>query len=159
MTNYRYLGYGVTDSNGVAHLDHDANGDSLSHSYTGVGAGEIDVLASLDNPIVDGSIVSETYSILDCIKYDKGILDDPQTRNIYDNVSANALTRTTEYTSLKEVTTGTDAVAFISDLPFECTIDFEVCQVDGETGNERVLRRNLFGDMAGESGVGINLQQ
>ena len=107
-----------TDSNGVA-----------SYTYQGNGSGKIEVQVKI------GSFVSETYSILDCIKYDKGILDDPQTRNIYDNVSANALTRTTEYTSLKEVTTGTDAVAFISDLPFECTIDFEVCQVDGETGN------------------------
>ena len=60
MTTYKYLGYGVTDENGVAHLDHDANGDPLTHSYTGVGAGEIDVLASLDNPITSSSIVSET---------------------------------------------------------------------------------------------------
>lgn len=72
---------------------------------------------------------------MDYIKYDKGILDDPQTRNIYNNVSANALTRTTEYTSLKEVTTGTDATAFISDLPSDYTIDFEFYQDDGESGN------------------------
>lgn len=70
MVNYIYKGYGVTDSNGIAHLDHDASGNPLTHSYTGVGAGEIDVVASLDNPIVDGSIVSETLSVLDCIKYD-----------------------------------------------------------------------------------------
>ena len=70
MTTYKYLGYGVTDENGVAHLDHDANGDPLTHSYTGVGAGEVDVLASLDKPITDGSIVSGTYPVLDTIVYE-----------------------------------------------------------------------------------------
>ena len=71
MTNYRYLGYGVTNENGVAKLDHDAQGQEISHSYTGVGAGEIDVLASLDNPIDEGSIVSETYEVGDYLVYDK----------------------------------------------------------------------------------------
>ena len=79
MTNYRYLGYGVTDSNGVAHLDHDANGDPLTHSYTGVGAGEVDVLASLDNPVSSGSIVSETYEVLDCVFYEDGTTGTPNT--------------------------------------------------------------------------------
>lgn len=70
---YKYLGYGVTDSNGVAKLDHDAEGQELQHSYTGVGAGEVDVLASLDNPIESGSIVSEPYEVLDTIFYDDGM--------------------------------------------------------------------------------------
>ena len=65
MTVYKYLGYGVTNENGVAKLDHDANGDEIQHSYTGVGAGEVDVVASLDNPVSSGSIVSETYSVID----------------------------------------------------------------------------------------------
>ena len=49
---YNYLGYGVTDENGIAKLDHDANGDSISHSYTGTGAGKIDVVpkASISLP-------------------------------------------------------------------------------------------------------------
>ena len=73
MTNYRYLGYGVTNENGVAKLDHDAQGQEISHSYTGVGAGEIDVLASLDNPIAEGSIVSQPYEVHDCIFYDGAV--------------------------------------------------------------------------------------
>lgn len=67
---YKYLGYGVTDSNGVAKLDHDAEGQELQHSYTGVGAGEVDVVASLDNPVSSGSIVSGTLPVLDCMLYD-----------------------------------------------------------------------------------------
>ena len=71
--NYVYLGYGTTDENGECKLDHDANGDSISHSYTGTGAGKIDVVASLDSPssISDSSLVSETYEVYDCIFHDE----------------------------------------------------------------------------------------
>ena len=44
MTSYRYLGYGVTDSNGVAHLKKNAKDQDID-GYTGVGAGEIDIIA------------------------------------------------------------------------------------------------------------------
>lgn len=71
MANYRYLGYGITDENGIATLDHDSNGDPIDHSYTGTGAGEIDVVASLDDDteISDSSILSETYEVCDCKYY------------------------------------------------------------------------------------------
>lgn len=69
---YKYLGYGVTDSNGVAKLDHDAEGQELQHSYTGVGAGEVDVVASLDNPVSSGSIVSGTFNVWDTMIYYNG---------------------------------------------------------------------------------------
>lgn len=91
---YKYLGYGVTDSNGVAKLDHDAEGQELQHSYTGIGAGEIDVVASLDNPVSQGSIVSGTYNVLDCVSYDAGIYGDSNTRDVY--YYTNGLTRTVE---------------------------------------------------------------
>ena len=70
---YKYLGYGVTNESGVAKLDHDAEGQEISHSYTGVGAGEIDVVASLDNPIASGSIVSGTYNVWDTNFGDGGV--------------------------------------------------------------------------------------
>ena len=67
MAIYRYLGYGITDENGIAKLDHDAQGNPITHSYTGTGAGEIDIVASLDDNthISDSSIQSETYSLID----------------------------------------------------------------------------------------------
>ena len=71
MASYRYIGYGTTNANGVATLDHDANGNALSHSYTGVGAGEIDFVASTDSTITSISIVSEPFGVLDCIFYDE----------------------------------------------------------------------------------------
>ena len=77
MANYRYLGYGITDENGIAHLDHDADGQAITHSYTGTGAGEIDVVASLDDSthISDSSIQSETYEVIDAFLKDNGTTD------------------------------------------------------------------------------------
>lgn len=54
MTSYRYLGSATTNANGVA-----------TYNFTGTGAGKIDVIASLDNPITDSSLVSVPCSVLD----------------------------------------------------------------------------------------------
>jgi hypothetical protein len=69
-TTYTPIGYGITDENGIAKLDHDMNGDSLTHSYTGTGAGKVDIVASLDSEIDESSLVSETYELIDAIMYD-----------------------------------------------------------------------------------------
>ena len=103
MTNYRYLGYGVTDSNGVAKLDHDANGDPLSHSYTGVGAGEIDVVASLDNPITSSSIVSVPCNVLDATFYDKGLSGSGNYNDNWDTSDTISVSRDAEGTTLEYV--------------------------------------------------------
>ena len=108
MTYYKYLGYGFTDENGVAQLKYDENGDELEHSYAGVGAGEVDVLASLDKPIVDGSIVSGTSSVLDCTFYDKGLDGSGNHNDNWENLSNNfEVTRGSEYTTLKPTQNGT----------------------------------------------------
>ena len=75
MSEYIYLGYGVTDANGVATLDHSPSGSSLSHSYTGVGAGETGVVASLANPINSSSSQSGTYTVIDALYYDDATTD------------------------------------------------------------------------------------
>ena len=59
MVSYRYLGSALTNANGVATFD-----------YQGTGVGEVDVIASTDNPITSSSIVSGTLPVLDCIFYD-----------------------------------------------------------------------------------------
>ena len=64
---YIYLGYGVTDNQGKAKLEYDSEGNPLTHSYTGTGAGEVDIVASLDNTITESSLVSETYELIDAI--------------------------------------------------------------------------------------------
>ena len=64
MVSYRYLGSALTNANGVATFD-----------YQGTGVGEVDVIASTDNPITSSSIVSETYSIFDCVFVDTGLTE------------------------------------------------------------------------------------
>jgi len=59
---YRLLGSGTTDSNGRA-----------TYTYTGAGNGEIDVIASLDNPIVSSSVQSKPYPVEDVFVFDSGI--------------------------------------------------------------------------------------
>ena len=136
MTVYKYLGWGITNENGVAKLDHDADGIRIDNSYTGVGAGEIDVVASLDNPIVDGSIVSKTYSIYDCYKYDSGT--DPS--NTMWALNANAkLTRGSEYSTLEENTIGTTATITLTGINLtNYRVECDIYQVDGTT-NENAL--------------------
>ena len=132
MTYYKYLGYGVTNSEGVAHLDHDADGEPIDHSYTGVGAGEIDVLASLDNPIVEGSIVSVPCNVLDCYKYDEGLLAEGHHNDIWTGISNTDLTREAEYTTIKEKTVGTTATITFTGIPLtDYRIECDVYQVDG----------------------------
>ena len=69
----RKIGSGVTDVNGVAVMSKDATGATISHSYTGCGVGELDLVAKYT---VDGStVVSEPYPVLDCVFYDDGVTD------------------------------------------------------------------------------------
>lgn len=59
----RYLGYGITNANGVAKLEYAPDGTALTHSYTGVGAGKIDVIAK------SGDLESSIYELVDCLFY------------------------------------------------------------------------------------------
>lgn len=64
MVSYRLIGTGTTDDNGVA---------TCNNVYTGTGKGEVDIIASTDNPIVQGSLLSETYIVWDTLFFDDGI--------------------------------------------------------------------------------------
>ena len=123
MATYVYLGYGTTDSNGIAKLDHDANGDAISHSYTGTGAGEIDVIGSTDAPadIGDGSLQSEIYEVLDAIFYDDGLV------NPNSNWDCNIVTRSVESNGTKFLVTSNNATARASMNPLDnsSALDFD----------------------------------
>lgn len=76
MATYRFCGHGITNNNGIATLDYDANGNPLQNSgLVGTGAGELDIVASLDDPntITDSSLQSEIYKVFDCAFYDSGV--------------------------------------------------------------------------------------
>lgn len=76
-TKYRYIGKGTTDSNGIAHMTEDADGQSCN-GYTGTGKGLTDIIASTDDSskISDSSILSEICSVWDYIVYDGGVTGD-----------------------------------------------------------------------------------
>ena len=132
MTNYRYLGYGVTNENGVAHLEYDEDGEPLTHSYTGVGAGEIDVLASLDNPIVEGSIVSVPCNVLDCLKYDGCTISNHN--DIWDTSDPNlTFERKTDYTSIKQKVTTSRATTYLKNIDTSGVIEFEMKHIKNGT--------------------------
>jgi len=109
MVNYRYLGYGVTNDNGVAQLTHDANGDLISNGggYVGTGAGELDVIASLDNPITSGSVVSDTYQVIDALLRDGGT-DSDKNNSMWNNTTY--FTRNTNDTTVQYTNSGSGAV-------------------------------------------------
>ena len=95
MTNYKFIGTGTTDATGVARLTKDPQGQTIN-GYVGSGNGEIDFVASLDNPIVDGSIVSETLSVLDALFYDSGTTGTPNSMWAINNLTYASITSTNE---------------------------------------------------------------
>lgn len=123
----RLIGYGYTDSSGVAHITNDPDGETIS-GYTGVGAGEIQIVAELHD---DSSVVSQPITVYDCTKYDKGLSGDGNHNDIWSGDTTN-LSRETEYSSLKE-TSGN--IAIYTGISNECTIEMEVLQVDGAITN------------------------
>ena len=115
ITYKKLIGEGITDSNGEA-----------SYNYVGVGAGKIDVVASLDDQshISDSSIVSQPVGVWDTIKYDNGTTD----TNIWTNSdSSTEYDRTTnDYSSLtsKQIYTPINPTGNVA-------IDFELYQTNG----------------------------
>ena len=63
---YRYIGKGITDSNGIAHMTEDADGQTVT-GYIGTGRGLTDIIASTDDSskISDSSIQSAPYNVID----------------------------------------------------------------------------------------------
>lgn len=64
MVSYRLIGTGTTNAQGIARC---------SNNYVGTGKGEVDIVASTDNPIVEGSLQSGTYATIDAKFYDKAV--------------------------------------------------------------------------------------
>lgn len=122
MTSYRYLGYGVTNSNGVAHLDHDPQGNPIN-GYTGTGAGEVDVIASTDNPVSSGSIVSVPCSVWDTLIYDSGINDGHKNTNV--TIGTNVTEQVLDDGTVLECTNGTSLVNAQYTYNQQITGDFE----------------------------------
>ena len=152
---YRYLGYGVTNSDEIAKLEYDSNGDPIEHSYTGVGAGKINIVSSLDSTITESSIISPACIISDCLEYDKGTLNE---HNDLFN-AMRVFTRNTDDTTVYyDNTSGASAFqTYIPSISFngdDYTIELEVTRSNRlgvqvalyETGED-----NYYDNYSGES--------
>ena len=139
--NYRYIGKGTTDSNGVAHISEDANGDPISPpGDVGVGAGLIDVVASKDDPDhISGMSLQETYELMDAIFYDNGASDNSSNWSLSsvgyssdgEAVTLNNATGSTKWCIPKVSSSTTGYVTSGNNYIFE----FELLNVNSETVN------------------------
>ena len=131
---YNYLGYGVTDSNGKAKLEYDSEGDPLTHSYTGTGAGKVDIVASLDSEIDESSLVSETYEVLDTLFYDTGVTDG-NTKWAYSNNFT--INRTSDGTEISSTTNNDiylankDMDSDLYDYDTSFAVEFDLIEIIG----------------------------
>ena len=91
MVVYRYLGSATTDASGVA---------TLNNGYTGTGKGKIQLIASTDRPIGDGSLQSEIYEVYDVLFKDIGTSSDYTNWRTSSTVD---IARNTEYTTISPV--------------------------------------------------------
>lgn len=133
----KHLGYGFTNSNGIATLDYDANGNQLANSgYVGTGAGLIQMMACYNEKDTERIIQSETYGIYDCIYYDL-MASDTSSRYFY-NSTNNTLTYNNEYLEITSNNTGTDLFVDLRSLTDSIkgkTVNFEVeLDTNGITG-------------------------
>ena len=125
MVAERLIGWGITNANGVATLDHAPDGTALSHSYTGVGAGQVQVVAK------SGNLQSEIFSVLDCKFYDEGT-------SVLDTWTENQITsRTldTDHIVLKDLDSTSGSIYRACDC--DVVLEVDLYQVDG--GNSRGL--------------------
>ena len=75
--------------------------------------------------------VSETYSLMDCIKYDKGTSSEHNDIwNVNSTTSLITITRTDEYTEFKETTTGNNFSNYVLGLNGSCVVEFDYWQLD-----------------------------
>ena len=118
----RLIGTGITNAQGIAIMNKDAQGETIT-GYTGVGAGKLQIIAE------SGTLQSETYELLDCYKYDSGMLD---YSNIWTVSGTATLSRDTQYSTITENTSETTAYVTIGNIALTSyRIEVDVYQVDG----------------------------
>ena len=164
-TTYRCIGKGVTDDNGIAHITHSSNDNgatftqSASNGYLGTGKGQVGVIASMDKKLVDGSIVSETYEVLDCYVKDMGTLND-HNDSMWTAQNVTFTPRQAEYT---DIVKGTGSSLLISlELPIGSVIEFELKQIGGTKVNYIFgLRqaKSYLGDGTSLNNLGANVDE
>lgn len=136
---YRYIGKGVTDNNGVAHLTENADGETVE-GYVGTGKGLTQFVASTDKPadISDSSLLSETYEIWDTLFFDNCTDNSKASKyHRYNNtVSEPSFDETGMF--VERTSTGNGylfiGVSNSSDTPFplDFAVEFDVVEITGD---------------------------
>lgn len=124
VEKYKFVGSGVTNSQGVAQLTHDANGNPLATpGYVGSGKGLTQMCASLDSPteVSSGSDLSEPYAVDDTYNYDDATLSNAH--NIWSD-GGNYLERHDTYSTVSDVN-GADGI-ISTPIPSNCLIEFDL---------------------------------
>ena len=143
MTSYRYLGSATTDANGIA-----------KYNFTGSGAGEIDFIASLDNPITDGSIVSGTLPVLDTLFYDEAISNAKASQ--YSDVTTDRSYSDNGTTLSKTATSGTTYCNTVIDNTRNWFDSTKAYQIDFDFSFERADSNSAVGIGFGSNGFNLH---
>ena len=103
----KLIGYGYTDSNGVATLDYNENGTEIStlaptgnSGYIGRGVGNVQIEAGLHS---SDTVVSEPSNVLDTTFYDKGLSGSGNYNDNWDSTNTISVSRDAEGTTLEYV--------------------------------------------------------
>ena len=127
----RLIGTATTDNNGVATL-----------TYTGTGAGEVDLTACYEDEDTGSRIQSEIYEVLDCKWYDFGT---DSTNNIWLNSSTMTVNYGDDCATLTETTSGTTGVLVTDTNHYiqpNDVFEFDFMQVDGSRVYAPIYIRN-----------------
>ena len=154
---YRFLGTGITNSQGIANLSKDPNNQTIN-GYTGVGAGKIDIVAcDMSDPTTSGAMISEAKEIIDCINYDQG------TTNTHNDAmwsSTSNMTRGTSTTGTQIAKQGT-SYSVSTPISNNNCIDIEIKMNPSSTTSHIMNIRdsdnnNLYSITKGNSGLTNN---
>lgn len=96
MTEYRLIGTGTTNGQGIATLNKKPDGTTIT-GYTGTGAGKLNLIASTHPDPTDPDALTSSIILYDCLKYDSG-KDPGYTDSIW--YSTSNLTRGADYTTI-----------------------------------------------------------
>ena len=127
--DYKLIGTGTTNAQGIARC---------SNNYVGTGKGEVDFIASTDNPIVEGSLQSETYEVWDTLFYDNGLTESSKWLNYTDRLT---VTPSSDGTTLfRDASSGTGYYIMYNrsasqniDFTLPFSLEFEIDNISSKT--------------------------
>lgn len=143
----RLIGTGVTNSQGIAIMNKDAQGNPIT-GYTGTGAGRLQIIAE------SGDLQSETYDLYDCIKYD--LATTANHNDIWDTQP----TRGASYSTYSPATGATDATLRYCTIPQQdICIEFDIYVKIDSGANFLSVRYGTTGiSVANKTDLGIGNQ-